>query len=483
MKIVFTFCLLACSAVAFGQIDSTARVLTFEEAVKIALDNSVRLNQEKNNLQFSQAQKLSGYAALAPTVQASLSASRNDGNYFNANAGAVVNGVNDNVSGSITANLNLFSGFYQINTIRQFSNQLEAQNYLVHRTSQDVINTISNQYLLVMLDVELLIIAKKNFEALSTQLEQVKEQVDLGARSPVDQYNQDAQTKGAELRMVQAEIQLNNDKATLAQTLLMDPFEQFNVERPNWDINLLGTDPLNIEELAGRAKQSRGDYMGAVKTAEAQRYAMLATGGLALPSLNAFFRYGSAYNRQHNVPDSVDNYRTVIVPDVGEPAGVRIDREFTGTVANPETPRPFEEQFRTNNVYKTYGIQLTIPIFNGLQNRTNYAQRKIQYRNSKLTRDNLEFQIKNDVLRAVRNYEGARKAYTISSDQLKSAEVAFQLETERYNLGVTNFVDYINANRLFVQAQTDKAQAEYRLVFQKILLEYAVGTLKIEDTP
>jgi outer membrane protein len=297
----------------------------------------------------------------------------------------------------------------------------------------------------------------------------------------VDEYNQDALTKGAELRYVQAEIQLDVDKALLAQTLLLDPFEQFNVERPSWDVNSFNNDPLKLDELATRAKQSRGDYLSAQKTADAQRYSMYAARGAMTPSLVAFFRYGSAYNKQHNVPDSVESYRSIIVADGAEASGYGFGREFTGTVLNSEIPRPFDEQFRTNNVYKTYGLQLTIPIFNGFQNRTTQQQRKIQSRNAELTRNNLEFQIKNDVFRAVRNYEGAKKAYTISSAQLRAAEVAFQLETERYNLGVTNFVDYINSNRQFVQAQTDRAQAEYRLVFQKILLEYAVGTLKIED--
>jgi len=103
------------------------------------------------------------------------------------------------------------------------------------------------------------------------------------------------------------------------------------------------------------------------------------------------------------------------------------------------------------------------------------------YDNSQLTRKNLEYQIRNDIVKAVRNFNGAKKAFTVSVDQLKSAEIAFGFETERYNLGVTNFVDFTNANRVFVQAQTDKAQAEYRLVFQKILLEYAAGTLKPEN--
>jgi outer membrane protein len=486
MRVTFIIGLLVASVVCYGQgIDSsaTANVLTFDEAVKIALENSVRLNQEKNNLQLSQAQKLFGYAGLGPSVQGSLSASRNDGNSFNNNTGQVVNGINDNVSGSISANLNIFSGFYQINTIRQFSSQLQSQNYLVHRTAQDAINTVSTQYLQVMLDAELLIIAKENFDALDKQLVQIKELVRLGARSPVDEFNQDAQTKAAELRYVQAEIMLNNDKALLAQTLLLDPFISFEVERPNWDVNMFGSDPINLEDLANRAKQSRGDYLSAVKLTDAQRYAMYATRGLMLPSVSAFFRYGSAYNKTHGVSDSIPAGRTVVVTDpLGQsPTGFILDNQPLGyNIVNPGSPRPFDEQFRVNNVYKSYGFSITIPIFNGLQNRTNHVRNKIQYRNAQLTRNNLELQIKNDVVRAVRNYQGAKRAFSITSDQLRSAEVALQLETERYNLGVTNFVEYATANRVYVQAQTDKAQAEYRLVFQKILLEYAVGTLKTE---
>jgi outer membrane protein len=482
MKIVLTFCLVILSVVAFAQADSSAHVniLTFDEAVKIALENSVNLGTQRNNLQLSQAQRTAAFAGLGPSVQLSGSASRNDGNYFNTNAGRVVNGVNDRISGALDVNLNVFSGFYQINTIRQFSSQLEAQNYLVHRTAQDAINTVSSQYLAVMLDTELLVIAKENHAALDKQLSQVKELVALGAKSPVDEYNQEAQTKAAELRLVQAEIQLDNDKALLAQTLLLDPFEQFDVERPNWDVNMFDNDALDLNELANRAKNSRGDYLNAVKSEDAQRYGMYASRGLLLPSVSAFFSYGSAYNRQHDIPDSVQSSRTIIVADPSQASGYGFGQESLGTIANPEVPRAFKDQFTSDNVYKSYGISVSIPVFNNLRNRTNYVQRKIQYRNAQLTRTNLEFQIKNDVLRAVRNYEGAKRAFTITSDQLKAAELAFQLETERYNLGVTNFVEYANANRVYTQAQTDKAQAEYRLVFQKILLEYAVGTLKTE---
>lgn len=438
------------------------KVLTFEEAVRIAMKNSVTLNQQRNLLEVNQMQKTASYVAMGPNLSLNSTAVRIDGNSFNPQTGTVVNGIRDNVTGTLNGNINLFSGFRAVNSVRQNTRLLDAQAYNVNRVTQDVINTVATQYLTVMLDKELLRIAKENYEALNQQYQQVKEQAALGARSPVDEYNQDAQTKAAELRAVQAEIQLNNDRTLLVQTLLIDPFEEFDVELPNWDINQIGSETLNPQELADKAKIHRGDYLRAVRQEEAQRFGLAGARGQYMPTLYAFGSYGSAYNFQHNVPDSIDDGSGNMIP-------------------NPGKPRPFEEQFRQNNVYKQYGLQLSIPILNGFQARSNATQQKKLYENAQLTRKNVEYQIQNDVVRTVRNYEGAKKQYGITIDQLKAAEVAFQLETERYNLGVTNFVDFVNANRAFVQAQADKARAEYNLVFQKLLLEYAVGTLKPED--
>jgi outer membrane protein len=445
-----------------GGAGAQQKVLTFAEAVRIAMQNSVALNTQRNNLEVNQMFKTASYVSMGPNVSLNASAVRIDGNSFNPQTGTVINGIRDNITGSVNANINLFSGFQTINTIKQNNQLTDAQAYNVSRTTQDVINTVAAQYLNVMLDKELLRIAKQNFDALSQQLAQVREQAALGSRSPVDEYNQEAQTKAAELRYVQAEIALNNDRTLLAQTLLIDPFEEFDVELPNWDINQVGGETLDMRELAEKAKIHRGDYLRAVRQEEAQRFGLATSRGRMMPSLVAFGTIGSAYNFQHNVPDSVDD-------------------GSGNMIANPAAPRPFSEQFRSDNVYKQYGLQLQIPILNGFQNRSTYYQQKKLYDNAQLNRKNVEYQIQNDVIRTVRNYDGAKKQFGIAVDQLKSADVAFQLETERYNLGITNFVDFVNANRTFVQAEADKARAEYNLVFQKILLEYAVGTLKAED--
>ncbi len=476
---LMVFCFSILNITTFGQ----TTVLTFQEAVKIALKNAIQLNQQKNNLELSQTQRLSSIASMGPNISLVGSASQFNGNSFNQQAGKVIIGVRDNVQGTLQGSINLFSGFNRYNSIKQFTNAMEAQSYFVNRTSQDVINTVSLQYLQVMLDIELLKIAQKNFESLDKQLQQVKEQVNLGARSVVDEYNQDALTKAAELRLVQAEITLNNDKTILTQTLLIDPYQQYDVEKPNWDINKIGSEKLNIQELAESAKQYRGDYLRAVKNEESLKFSARAAKSLMLPGLVAFGNYGSSYNFQHNVPDSTKStfYDPEVIFNSSKPTGYDIGYVAKNVSEENPAQRPFQEQFRKNNVFKQYGMQLTIPLFTGLQNRTTYVQQKVLYENSKIATKNMEYQIKNEVIRAIQTYEGAKKAYYVTIGQLQAADYAFQLETERYNLGVTNFVDFTNANRALIQAQTDKAQAEYRFVFQKIYIDYSLGTLKPED--
>lgn len=476
------FILMICTAVMAQEVSGDSSILTFQDAIKIALMNNVTLQTQRNQLELSQIQKASTIASIAPNVSIDGSATQYNGNSFNSQTGQVINGIRDNISGTISASMNLFSGFGRLNTIRQYAALFDAQQYFVERTAQDVINTVGTQYLNVLLDVELLRIARENFEVQKKQLEQIQEFVKVGSRSPVDEYNQDALTKGAELRAVQAEITLTNDMALLTQTLLIDPFDEYSVRKPAWNLEEISAEPMDIEAMLTAARLHRGDYLRAIKNESAQRYGAMATKSLLLPSLSAFANYGSGYNFQHGVSDSVTNSNTSLVLNNPAPGIYELGTVTTEErVVNPDIARPFAEQFRTNNVYKSYGLQLSIPLFNGLQNRASYVQQRVARDNTTLVKKNAEFQLKNDVLRTAKNFDGIKKAYQVTVDQLRAAEMAYQYETERYNLGVTNLVEYSTANGRYVQAQTDKAAAEYRLLFQKIQLEYTLGTLKIED--
>jgi outer membrane protein len=431
------------------QVDS---VLTFKGAIDIALKNNINLNQQKNNLNLSQVNRTFRAGQLGPQAQINANAGRSNGNNWIQQEGRVVNATVDAASANLQISMPIFGGLSGVNTLRQANSQLDAQMAFVKRTSQDVINTVATQYLQVLLDQELLKIAQENVVLQKAMFDQVKAQVEVGSRSPVDEYNQQAQVSNAELRAVQAEFTLINDKAALFQSLLLDPTYKIRIEEPAWDVNSISLDNVNLNDLVQVALTNRADLKQAQYTERASKFGMHATKGNYLPSLSAFYQNASAWNLQKGTP-------------------------------RDSTYRDFSDQFFTDNRRNYLGVGLTIPIFSGFQNRATYYQAKVQYQNNQILTKNREVLVKGDVVRAYENFESVKKAYSAGMTGLEAAQMAYNLEQERYNLGITSFVDFANANRTFIQAQTDMAQAKYRFLFQKVMLDYAVGTLKPEDLP
>ncbi|HEY0742315.1 MAG TPA: TolC family protein [Chryseosolibacter sp.] len=453
MKNILLSCITAALALtASAQNQQPDSVLTFKGAVDIALKNNVNIIQQKNNLNLTQVNRTFRAGQLGPQAQINGSAGRSNGNNWIQQEGRVVNATVDAASATLQVSMPIFGGLSGVNTLRQANSQLDAQMAFVKRTAQDVINTVATQYLQVLLDQELLKIAEENVALQKTILDQVKAQVEVGSRSPVDEFNQQAQVSNAELRAVQAEFALINDKATLFQSLMFDPTYNVRINEPSWDVNSIALDNLSLDDLVQTALTNRADLKQAQYTERASKFGMHAAKGNYLPSLTAFYQNGSAWNLQKGTPRD-SSYRN------------------------------FSDQFFTDNRRNYLGVGLTIPLFSGFQNRAIYYQSKVQFQNNQALTKSREIVVKGDVVRAYENFVSIKKAYSAGLVGLEASQMAYNLEQERFNLGITSFVDFANANRTFIQAQVDMAQAKYRFLFQKVLLDYAIGTLKPEDLP
>jgi len=427
--------------------------LTFKEAVKIGLDKNLILNQEKNNTITSTVNKTSSLLQLTPGVNIEGNAGRNDGNSFNQQQGQVVNGVLDFMGVNINATMPLFNGLNNINAYRQAANQNEAQIQLVKRTNQDVIRDVANQFLVCLLDQQLLNIQQKNVETQRQQYDQIKEQVAAGSRAEIDLYNQEYQVKNAELLALRASNTLKNDKIILAQTIQLDPTVPFELAEPEWDINRSDEEMATLEELYSMALERRGDLASARYTQKSSEFGYRASKGTYFPNVFLFAQYGSQYNYIHPTP------------------------EFTAT------NRRFDKQFFEDNVQLTYGVSFTIPLFTGLQTRSTAVLNKMAYENSKLETENTQIIVKSDVLRAYQNYQDAKANFEATSAQLRAAEISYNLEKERYALGISDIVALTLATQNYTRAKSDFASSKYTLMFQRILIDYASGTLKFEDIP
>jgi outer membrane protein len=422
--------------------------LSFREAVRIGLESNVDLNQQKNQLEYTEINKTSSMLQLGPSIQGNASAYRVDGNSFNQQAGEVINGQIDYINGSIDASIPIFNGLRQVNLYRQAKAQNEAQLYNVNRSSQDVIQIVANQFLTCLLDMQLIKIDEENVAAQQLQYDQIKVQVELGSKPESDLYNQLYQLKNAELLLVRTRNKLKNDKTTLATTIQIDPSVPLELEEIDWNINAVIADSLSLSEMYDIALNRRSDLKQAENTERAAHYGFSSFKGRYYPSLYGGASFGSRYNYIHGA----DN-------------------------------RPFDDQFRTDNRQFSYGVSLIIPIYNGLQFRSQAALSKANYKNAKILRESAGVQVKADVILAYQNFNDAITNYEASQAQLNAAELTYNTEKERYDLGISDIVQLAVVNQTYIRAQADYQSSLFRLMFQRLLINYSLGTLKFEDIP
>lgn len=422
-------------------------LLTYREAVTIALKNNLLLNQEKNNLLARQVQKNQSITAFLPGVSIQGSAAHTDGQQPNPDGGELMDLSVDNVNANLQAGMTIFNGFNRIHTLNQTSNLFRAQTSLVKRTEQEVVYTVTTQYLQVLLDQELLRIANEAHRVQRVILNQLSEQVNLGARAEADMYTQDAQVRNLEVTALQAKVTLENDKAFLSQTLQLDPEVPFLLEFPSIE-NTMDIQAMSLDSLYAVAVANREDLKQAEYQSKANLYAYKASANGFMPNIALFASYGSQY---------------------------------ISTLKGDPLYGNFGNQFKTVFPSISYGVNVTIPLFDRMVTRTNRVFNKVLYENAKLQRDNVEKRIKIDVKRTYNNYLTAMESYRASQVQSQAGELALRTQQESFILGVASQVALAQANQTYVQAAASKAQAEVTLLFQQMLMEYALGTLRVDS--
>ena len=423
--------------------------LTFRQAVNMGLENNVALTMDRNQLAYTRVNKASSMLQMGPAVNAFAGASRVIGNTFIQNTGeSISDGVTDGLSASIDAQMPIFNGLGQMHRYKQANSQNEAQLYQVARSTQDVIRDVARQYLQCLMDEQLVKINRQNVETRKKQYEQIEAQVDLGSMAEADLYTQEYQVKNAELLLVRAKNRLRNDMALLAQIIQVDPAELLELEQPDWDFNTLAADTLSLENMYAVAVDTRSDLKQASYAEDAAHFGYSATKGRYYPSLTAGASFGSGYNYRRG-----------------------------------DINRSFDEQFNSLNKSLRFSLSLRIPIYSALSTRSQTAFSRVSYENAKVQHKAAEVAVKADVLLAYQNFKDAVSSYEASQAQLRAAELSFKTEQERYFLSISDVVQLSVANQSYVAAQSDYQGALFTMMFQKLLVNYALGTLKVEDIP
>lgn len=426
--------------------DQDVEHITLQEAIEIALENNYQLKQARNELDFAEYQEFSAKADFFPSLNGSANGQKRIGRQFNQTTGDFGDFTINGFSTSISTSLTIFNGFQNINNLRSSQYSRESTEEAVQRARESIIFETASGYLQVLLDEQLLEIARENLESSQKQLEQVRAQVEVGSRPTVDLYNQESIVANNELEVTNRENDLSNSRIRLIRSLQIDPLQEYNFAMPEITDDQVMPSDYDLKSLVNAALESRSDLRREQLNIRAVEHQLKATRASLYPSLNFSASFSSSYNDQN------------FIPGTGELVG-------------------FSDQYFDQNVNRSFGLSLNIPIFDNFNRRTNIQSQLVNYKNQQLALENTELQVIQEVNQAYTDYQAIVKRLESTEKALKAAERSYETEQQRYEVGASTLIELSTANAQYVEAQSNRAQALYNFVFQEKLLDYYIGKL------
>ncbi len=421
-----------------------ARVITFDEALRIALDRNVQVKQSGNNIELSARQVFQRRMDFLPSFSMSTSGSRGSG-FAQDQAGRNIQFTSQNLNGSLSGQINLFDGFANIAALRQSLHTLQASELAYDQTRETVAFDVANNFLLYVNAGQLVVIQQENLEAQRQLLDQIEEFVNVGSRPISDLYQQQAATAQAELDVLNAERNAELGKARLIQVLQLDPRDEYEFVAPRYeDIPVVPQD-YDLQELFDIAFAWRDDLAAQEARIRAAQQGIRLAKSVYWPRVD----FGGSYRSNYSPDDFMK--------------------------------RSLFDQLEGNRG-NSLGFSISYSVFDGFSRSTQVQQAEVQYRNAMLDMESLRQNAALQVRQGYLEYEAARKSLEVSETQVLAAERALDASQNRYNVGAGTLVELTQAQAQYVAAVSNRVQAQYNFLFQSKLVDFFVGRLDL-STP
>ena len=136
-----------------------------------------------------------------------------------------------------------------------------------------------------------------------------------------------------------------------------------------------------------------------------------------------------------------------------------------------------EDLFLQNYSY-TFGLNISLPIFNGMRTENQGDQNELRYLVNLEQLRQVKRQIALDVKQSLLNIERDRKQIAAQQEAVKAAEEDFRLAEERYNFGAGTILERLDAQERLFRSRNQYISAIYD--YQKRLadLEFALGGIE-----
>jgi outer membrane protein len=415
-----------------------SRIITFKEAVRIALEQNTTLRAAQNAAALGKVDVSEARGQFLPDLRLSTQGSKNFGRNFDQTAGTIVDQSSNSVSLGVSSGVTLFDGFGNIASLRQAQLFDRAGEGDLQRVRETVVFTVASNFLALIQGQEQLRVQRENLSAAAALEQQIQTYVDAGARTIADLYQQQAVVASARVAVVDAERTAELAKVDLMQTLQLDPGGNYEFESPADTTSTAAAESFQLDDLLKRATAQRIDLEAEKARVDAAQQAVRIARSNRWPTVSLSAGYSSAYNS-----------------------------------ASPFTFSDQLDQRRGGSV----GIGVSVPLFD--RGSTSVATRRaeIQADNANLSLISLQQEVGLQVRRVYLDFRAAQEQLVAAESQVRAAELALQAAQDRYTAGASTLVELTQSRAAQVEAASALVSARYNLLFERTLVDYYVGDL------
>ena len=430
------------SLLAIFTLTASAQVpqeITFQDAVRIALDQNTQLRQSANQVRLGEIDVRSARAAYLPSVNLSTGGGTSFGLSFDTNVGELRTTANSRFNMGASSFVTLFDGFQRQSVLRQSRLNVTANDFDLERQRQLVVFQVATQFLTYIQTSEQVAVQQENLAAAQQLLAQIEEFVRVGTRPVSDLYQQQAAVESAELEILRVEQQSQVVMANLLQILQLDPLGSYEFVVPELEDEYLLPEEFDLTDLITRARLQRSDLRAQEISVLAAQQGLRAASSSMLPQLSFSAFAGTSYN-----------------------SGIQAF-DFGGQL----------ERNRSESI----SLSVSVPVFNRLRTRTQKQRAQVSYENARLGVEATQQLVGVEVRQAYLDYVIAEKELAVTERQLVYRQQALDAARERYNVGAATLVELTQAQSEFVQASQDAIAARYTIFVRKRLIRYYTGEL------
>ena len=451
-------------------LNAQVKKYTLLECVNIALEKNIRIQQSEFDLEGADIDKGDAIGNFLPRINAQSQHIWNNGLSQNITNGLIENLTTQFSSFGGNLGLTLFNGKQNINQLARANLNIISRQYQLEDMKDDISLFVANSYLQVMFNKEFEQVQRYQLEIAKQELERTQLRISAGVQTQAEIYEIEANLASQEQALVQSENATRLSLISLAQSLLITDYENFDIADVNLNIPLSQILLEKPKKIFEKSLTLRNDIKVAATNIEIAKTDIDLAKGALLPTLSAFYNYNTRISYSDRFIETGNFIETPI--GVVKENGSLVVTQFPERAITD--PLSFGDQFRQNDGH-SYGLALNIPIFNGLSIKNNIKRRKLNLKRSETQFEQTKLDLENTINQAYNNAEGAFKFYEASEKTLKARKEAYFIAEKQFEAGVLNSYDFIQIKQRYDIAASDNVRAKYDYIFKLKVLEFYFG--------